>query len=403
MSDVTDMTVDRDLAGMMTAVFSATETHFEQAAAWDAGLWRQLGELGLTRLTGPEEDGGSGAGWPEAAALLSAAASRAVRVPLAEHDLLACWLLSAAGLPAADGARRTVCVVNEEGAATAVPWASSAERIVLAWKSGDAYRVAEVEASRCEITPGHNLAREPRDDARADLSDLDGAPVDAAVIELLGLRGALARGLQVCAVLDRIVELSVRHATERVQFGRPLARFQAVQHEIADAAAEAALARAATEAALAEAVRTEWGSATLTFRIAAARSCAGHAASVVVRNAHQVHGAIGTTLEHELHKYTLLALAWRSEYGSVRHWDEVVTAAALEAGADGLWPLLALDLPAWKHPCRGRHGAPEEGGALPRCAASGQGRCPAPVRTSRSGTPVQQHDRGPLPSHLRAR
>ena len=74
--------------------------------------------------------------------------------------------------------------------------------------------------------------------------------------------------------------------------------------------------------------------------MAVARSCAGHAASVVVRNAHQVHGAIGTTREHALQRYTRLALAWRSEYGSVHYWDEQVTAAAVAAGGPSLWPLI---------------------------------------------------------------
>lgn len=334
------MSIDRDLADMMNAVFADhAEDSFSGDATWDDALWAKLVELGLTRLTGDEEAGGSGAGWTEAAALLSAAASHAVRVPLAEHDLLAGWLLRQAGLPDG-GARRTACVLDGSGRATAVPWAWHAERIVAVWPAGNSFRVADVESDRFEIARGRNLAREPRDDVRADLSALDGAPVDAKVIEELRLRAALARGIALCAVLDRITALSVRHVTERHQFGRPLAKFQAVQHEIADMAAEAALARAATEAALGEAVRSDWSSSALKFRIAAARSCAGHAASVLVRNAHQVHGAIGTTLEHELHQFTLLALAWRSEYGSVRHWDETVAAAAAEAGADGLWSLI---------------------------------------------------------------
>ena len=76
------------------------------------------------------------------------------------------------------------------------------------------------------------------------------------------------------------------------------------------------------------------------FRLAVARSCAGHATTVVVRNAHQVHGAIGTTSEHRLHEFTRAALAWRSEYGSVRYWDEVLTGMAVQAGANGLWGLI---------------------------------------------------------------
>ncbi len=78
----------------------------------------------------------------------------------------------------------------------------------------------------------------------------------------------------------------------------------------------------------------------LELLIAVARSCAGHAASVVVRNAHQVHGAIGTTREHRLHEFTQPALAWRSEFGSVHYWDDTLTTAALEAGCENIWGLI---------------------------------------------------------------
>jgi acyl-CoA dehydrogenase len=66
--------------------------------------------------------------------------------------------------------------------------------------------------------------------------------------------------------------------------------------------------------------------------VAVAKSCAGHASEVVVRNAHQVHGAIGTTAEHGLHRLTMPLLAWRSEYGSTRYWDEELGAGVLRAG-----------------------------------------------------------------------
>ena len=90
--------------------------------------------LGLVRLTGPEETGGSGAGWVEAAELLSAAVRHGVRMPLAENDLLAGWLLEAAGMRY-DAAVRTVCLLDDDGAAEAVPWASRAERIVAIWRA----------------------------------------------------------------------------------------------------------------------------------------------------------------------------------------------------------------------------------------------------------------------------
>ncbi|MGE2728402.1 acyl-CoA dehydrogenase family protein [Mycolicibacterium vaccae] len=334
------MTVDRDLADMMDRVLAA---HGPTARpAHDPQMWQALDELGLVRLTGSPERGGSGAGWTEAAELISAAVRHAVRAPLAEHDLLACWLLEAAGLPA-DSAPRTVCVLDDTGTATAVPWASTAQQVVTVWSDGHGFRLADTDPDMLRITPGANMIGEPRDTVTADTTALAGRGValPAELVEQLRLKSALVRSLQVCAALDTVVDLVMEHTTARVQFGRPLSKFQAIQHLVADLAAEAALARAATEAALSTAIATDWSAGSLGFRVATARSATGHAASVVVRNAHQAFGAIGTTVEHRLHLYTRAALAWRSEYGSVRHWDEEVSRSAVAAGASGLWPLIA--------------------------------------------------------------
>lgn len=336
MSESSMTGVDPALVEMMNAAFAEYRDSQVQA---DDRLWQKLEELGLARLTGPEQVGGSGAGWYEAAELLAAAARHGVRIPLAEHDLLACWLLDAVGLPST-GAIRTVCLVDARGTAAGVPWAAHARRIVVVWDDGGGYRAADVDAESLVVTAGFNTIGEPRDVVTADVSALDGVSVPVQLVTQLKLKAALVRSIQVCAALDRIVQLSVEHAMSRVQFGRPLSRFQAVQQLIADLAAEAALARAAMEAALTTAVATDWSGENLEFRVAVARSCAGHAAEVVVRNAHQVHGAIGTTLEHRLHEFTRAALAWRSEFGSVRYWDQRVTDAALAAGASGLWSLV---------------------------------------------------------------
>ncbi|KAA0084797.1 acyl-CoA dehydrogenase [Mycolicibacterium sp. P9-64] len=327
---------------MMDAVFADyRETHPTHAAAGvDHGLWSQLSALGLVRLTGTETTGGSGAGWYESAQLHAAAVRHGVRTPLAEHDLLACWLLEAVGMDVGH-ARRTICVIAEDGVAERVPWAADAERVVMLWRSGDGDRMADVDVDQLTITPGTNLIGEPRDEVRVAVDRLTWTPVSPTLAAQLQRKSALLRAIQVCAALDSIVELSIQHATSRVQFGRPLSRFQAVQNLISDIAAEAALARSATEAALASAVRHGWVGDQIDFHVAVARSCCGHAASVVVRNAHQVHGAIGTTVEHRLHEYTRAALSWRAEYGTVRHWDDRVADAAQLAGQDGLWALIS--------------------------------------------------------------
>ena len=57
--------------------------------------------------------------------------------------------------------------------------------------------------------------------------------------------------------------------------------------------------------------------------------------------AHQVHGAIGFTMEHILHRYSLRALAWRDDFGSESHWAVELGKLVASRGADELWPLVA--------------------------------------------------------------
>ncbi|MCD2119640.1 MULTISPECIES: DUF1016 N-terminal domain-containing protein [Rhodococcus] len=77
------------------------------------------------------------------------------------------------------------------------------------------------------------------------------------------------------------------------------------------------------------------------FRIAVARSVVSQALAVAVRNVHQVHGAIGTTHEHNLHRVTLPALQWRGEFGSPALWEDFLSRAAIAGGRDGAWPMVA--------------------------------------------------------------
>ena len=344
------VSVDPDLVATMRDVLVASAPTPRDPATGvtlDEKLWAQLEELGLARLTGSEASGGSGAGWAEAAALLDTAARLGVALPVVEHDLLAGWLLERLGL-AVDPTLRTLAVLSSTGEASSVPWARTAGSLVCVWPAGGGWLAADVpaESSSLSVTAGVNLAGEPRDAVSLDVAAVaeSGAavPVSAHDVELLGLRGALARAVQVAGALERCLELVVEHVTTRVQFGRPLARFQAVQHLVADIAAEAALARAAVGAG----VRAAEGAPLpdLAFRVAVARSCTGHAASTVVRNSHQALGAIGTTLEHELHRHTLAALAWRGEYGATAEWDARVAEAARDAvapgGSAGLWELI---------------------------------------------------------------
>jgi acyl-CoA dehydrogenase len=180
-----------------------------------------------------------------------------------------------------------------------------------------------------------NLAGEPRPTLGVDtMQRVASAPLPHAK-ELLTRYGALARSAQMAGALERALELSLQYANERVQFGRPIGKFQAVQHLLAVQASHAAAASAAFEAAL------DFGGDhpdALPVAIAKARisEAAGQGADI----AHQVHGAMGFTREHVLHNVTRRLYAWRDEYGNEVFWQRRIGLAVSAQGADALWPML---------------------------------------------------------------
>ena len=334
---------DPDLVGMLRGLFADYRSRRPaptEVVDLDRSLWSQLEELGLTRLTAAEDRGGSGGTWADAAALLGLAAGAAAPVPLAENDLLADWLLATARLPN-DGGIRTVCRPSLAGVARDVPWGRDADHVVALWADRGRLTVTDVPVSRTTMERRRNVAGEPSDTVTFRVDDLrDGVVVDAAVAEELQWRGALAASAAAVGAMDRVVEVVLGHVNDRTQFGRPIGRFQAVQNLVCDIAAQTALARAATDAAVARAAASDGTDDEMRFAVAVAKSCVGHASSTVVRGSHQVLGAIGTTLEHELHTLTKPILARRQAWGSVREWDATLTSLAISAGRDGLWPLV---------------------------------------------------------------
>ena len=334
---MTDMSArpDPDLLQLFEEIFSRWREGLPDhvpSRKLDQELWRSLSDTGLTTLGSA---GGEDAGWVEAAALARIAAWYAAPVPLIEHDLLAGWLLGAAGQPL-DERSRTAAVLDTSGIARAVPWASQVERIVVLWESAESGPlVADIDAGEFRIDHGADLAASPRDTIAIDPSALSGFAVPPQTFQQFRLRGALARAAQTVGAMERSVQLAVEHATTRKQFGRSISAFQAVQHLIATAAGETALAAAAVDAALGTAVDELDEIAT-----AVAKSVVGHAASVVARATHQVLGAIGTTQEHELHLHTTAMLAWQQEFGSVAEWDRTLSTRLIEAPGRA-WELIA--------------------------------------------------------------
>jgi acyl-CoA dehydrogenase len=275
---------------------------------FDATAWRHLQDAGLTRLTSDPESGGGPA---ELAVVLRALARHAVSVPLAETDALAGWLAARAGLEVPGEGPLTIAV-GDAGATTitGVPYAGAAAAVVLALRAGPDLHVAITEPAA--IADGHNIGGEPRDTITVGAET--SITVGGAAHELL-CRGAWARCVQSLGALDAAVEFSVAHTREREQFGRPLSAFQAVQHTLASMAGEVERARAATELAVAAVAGHGFESAQADYAVTVAKVALGRVVPSVVTAAHQLHGAIGVTVEHRLWLATMRARAWIDEFG----------------------------------------------------------------------------------------
>lgn len=332
----------------------ATQDVVDQAEAgiWPDALWRATAEAGFLDALAVEGESFSLAGSGDAAAILRAAGHHAVPLPLAE-TMLARWWLTGAGIAVPDGPLTIAPVEPRDrieitagpggwqvsGAAAAVPWAGTAVGILLV---GSGY-VALVAPALVDRRPGANLAGEPRDDLTVDrrVSDAAGAPVPADYDATLLLRlGALCRAAQMAGAMEAALELSTGYANDRVQFGRPLAKFQAIQQQLALMAEQVAAARVAADVAAA-AVAARGGAAS--FAIAAAKIRAGEAAGKATDIAHQVHGAIGFTHEHRLHHLTRRLWSWRDEFGTESLWSLELGRRVAAAGADAFWPMITAE------------------------------------------------------------
>jgi acyl-CoA dehydrogenase len=139
--------------------------------------------------------------------------------------------------------------------------------------------------------------------------------------------------------MDRAVDLAIGYASQRRQFGRKIADFQAVRDLLVGAARELALAHAAFRAAVAVAERGD-DSGSLHVAVAVAKATANRASLEVARNSHQVHGAIGITGEYPLHRLTQQLAAWRDDFGTEEDWEQQIGHAAAAPGIGHAWDFI---------------------------------------------------------------
>lgn len=309
---------------------------------WDMGV-----ELGWTGVGVPESAGGSGGGVRDLAVIAAALARHGQSAPIV-GTAVAGRILTAAG-HTVDASVPTVLALGSglvvgthdgqmilSGRQPRVPWARFANAALMSADGPDGEILVRVEldAPGVSVSLGTNLAGEPRD--AVELVDVSLA-ADAIVggqseVDAVRSLTAVLHSAGIVGALEAATTRARDHVTTREQFGKPLASFQAVVHNIARMAAEVVSAKVAVEQGIAEVEAQGPG-----WRAAAGSIIASRAATKVARTAHQILGAMGITKEHDLHVATLLLWAWRDENVPERTLARRIGRVALAAGRDSVW------------------------------------------------------------------
>lgn len=327
---------------------------FDEGTFPDA-LWQLATESGFGMILASEEAGGIGETWAAAYPILRGVGYWQVPLPFAE-TMVGSLLLSMAGLEVPDG---PITVIEQgfdntlaasgasaktllRGNASRVPWARHCRWAVVSLADGGIALVDLKDAS-VELTANDNLAKIPADGVAMDSTRVvahAANPLPALERPVLTL-GAVARSAMIVGALEWLLEQSVQYANDRVQFGRPIGKNQALQQQLAVLAGDTAAARMAATVAAADAPSiAQRDCATTVFSGAVAKVRCGEAATRATSIAHQVHGALGFTHEHQLHFATRRLWSWRAEFGTDAWWAQRLGEAAIAAGSKAFWPSL---------------------------------------------------------------
>ncbi len=312
----------------------------ESARGWDAASWQELARLGWTGASIPEDRGGTGLGFLEEAILfeelgrslypgpyfstvalalpaLACAPELLPKVAAGELVATLAWAEPSCRVSLQDtsavatAARRDAGRWRLAGEKHLVPDAGIADHFVVVARTADGVglflvaRNGERPAVRVPETADatRRLGRITFAGEAATL--LAPPPLAGELLARIRLRALAALALEAVGIADRALAFAVAHAKTRQQFGKPIGAYQAVSHKLADAYVETELARSlAYWAACCLAV----GDDEAPRAAVAAKAYAAEAAVAVCERAIQVHGGMGFTWEHVLHRYYKRAL-----------------------------------------------------------------------------------------------
>jgi len=320
-----------DLTAALADFFAATwptDQPIEESGALDQTPWGAYTELGL-HLVGIEEDrGGSGGTFADLTALAVLAGRHAADIPVAEANTAA-WALAAAGMKL-DGSSSlsipvgpTTLTIQDgsvSGSVADVPWGASVDLVVTVTDDGQTLALPTRDAV---VRPGIDLAGQPRDTLVFDRATPVALAPGVSGAELRR-RAATLRIALMAGALQAVSELTRRYVGERVQFGKPIGAFQAVQAHVVQLEQMAVMTTALADRLALEPVLHA-------FDVTAAQVVAAENALVAARAAHQAHGAIGMTREYRLQGYTRRLHTWSSDFGETLELSARLGATAARA------------------------------------------------------------------------
>lgn len=303
------------IASILTEQCTPAAVRAIEGGASSNDLARAISQAGFHELLTPEEIGGGGATWSEFFEVVALCGAHAVPLPLAQTLASRALVADPLGLPEGLLTFAPALSHEKDGALLAlhVPMAQVAAHVVAT--NGDALVLLPVAGAQLLPSGIHgSLAASLRWQAGAHqpLASRIGAQ------QFQALAALLHAGL-IAGAMKQAFDLTMRYANERVQFGKPIGKFQAIQHQLSVMAEHVAAGRMAAQAAFA----VESGLPTLAA-CAVAKARTSEAAQLVASIAHAVHGAIGVTQEYDLQLYTRRLHEWRVAHGSEVHWHRVL-------------------------------------------------------------------------------
>ncbi len=292
--------------------------------SWDGvqSVWNTLAETGVLGMAASEEAGGMDMQAVDFVLPLEETGYAALPGPVAETLAIGIPLLETIGTDAQKDRWLAPAVAGQVKLAVAF----DGQSILPHASVSDVVLVQRGKVGFCVPAAELNTSSEQSVDRSRDLASIEGAPdeahqaradVDSArAFAAAQERAALAAAAQLVGLSRRMLDMTVAYAKDRVQFGKPIGAQQAVKHRLANALIQQEFARPLV-------YRAAWALSTgqpdAELSVSMAKIYAGEAAKFVAKECLQVHGAIGYTIECDLHMWMKRAWALAASYGDAAY------------------------------------------------------------------------------------